>query len=160
MFSSFYSSPIGLICITATEAGISSVSFTDGSQEQSEFPENELTKHCAEQIAEYFNGKRKAFDLPLDPRGTDFQKSVWKILCTVSFGKTDSYLSVAKALNNPLSIRAVGAANGRNPIAIIIPCHRIIGTDGSLTGYAGGLWRKEWLLKHEGVPAFLQPMLF
>jgi len=160
MFSSFYSSPIGLIRITATEAGISSVSFTDEDQEPSQFPENGLTRRCAGQIAEYFNGERKAFDLPLDPQGTDFQKSVWKILCTVPFGKTESYLSVAKALNNPLSIRAVGAANGRNPVAIIVPCHRIIGTDGSLTGYAGGLWRKEWLLKHEGVPAFQQPTLF
>lgn len=160
MFSSFYQSPVGLLQIIATENGISSVLFLDGDKEAVSCPENKLTKDCKIQLAEYFEGKRKVFDILLDPVGTDFQKSVWKLLCAVPFGKTDSYMSLAKALNNPLSIRAVGAANGKNPIAIIIPCHRIIGSNGSLTGYAGGLWRKEWLLKHEGVKAFQQPTLF
>ena len=159
MFSSFYQSPIGLLQITATENGINSVLFLDKKTASSPL-ENGLTKDCKIQLTEYFEGKRKVFDILLDPVGTDFQKSVWQLLCAVPFGKTDSYMSLAKALNNPLSIRAVGAANGKNPIAIIIPCHRIIGSNGSLTGYAGGLWRKEWLLKHEGVKAFQQPTLF
>jgi methylated-DNA-[protein]-cysteine S-methyltransferase len=98
--------------------------------------------------------------LPLSPIGTEFQQSVWKELLQIPFGKTSTYSDIANNLNNPLSVRAVGTSNGKNPIAIIIPCHRVIGADGSLTGYAGGLWRKEVLLKLEGNPHYNQPSLW
>lgn len=94
-------------------------------------------------------GTRKVFDLPFLPEGTTFQKSVWDKLNNIPYGKTTSYLRIAQQLNNVKAIRAVGTSNGKNPIAIVIPCHRVIGSNGTLTGYAGGLWRKDWLLKHE-----------
>jgi methylated-DNA-[protein]-cysteine S-methyltransferase len=106
---------------------------------------------CVAQLAEYFRGERQQFELPLAPRGTTFQQQVWEQLKTIPFGKTASYLQVARAISGEKAIRAVGAANGRNPLCLVVPCHRVIGSDGSLTGYAGGLWRKEWLLRHEGV---------
>jgi len=102
------------------------------------------------QIDGYFAGRRTVFDLPLDLRGTDFQRRVWKQLLTVPFGQTATYLDIALALGNPQAVRAVGAANGQNPVSVIVPCHRIIASNGKLTGYGGGLWRKEWLLRHEG----------
>jgi methylated-DNA-[protein]-cysteine S-methyltransferase len=105
---------------------------------------------CVHQLDEYFARQRKSFDLKLDLRGTDFQKRVWRELLEIPFGKTVSYLDVAVALGDKKSIRAVGHANGQNPIVVIVPCHRVIGSDGSLTGYGGGLWRKEWLLNFEG----------
>ena len=102
-----------------------------------------------DQLREYFAGTRKEFDVTLDIEGTDFQKRVWEELRKIPYGKTISYKSLSEKLGDVKAIRAVGKANGQNPIAIIIPCHRIIGSDGSLTGYAGGLWRKKWLLEHE-----------
>ena len=107
---------------------------------------------AARQLKEYFAGKRRDFDLPLRMAGTEFQRSVWRELTEIPFGETRSYGQLAKRLNNPNGSRAVGLANGRNPIAIIVPCHRVIGADGSLTGFGGGLDRKEWLLTHEGQP--------
>ncbi|HMH88122.1 MAG TPA: methylated-DNA--[protein]-cysteine S-methyltransferase [Steroidobacteraceae bacterium] len=107
---------------------------------------------AARQLKEYFAGKRREFDLPLRMAGTEFQQSVWRELTKIPFGETRSYGQLAKRLNNPNGSRAVGLANGRNPIAIIVPCHRVIGADGSLTGFGGGLDRKEWLLTHEGQP--------
>jgi methylated-DNA-[protein]-cysteine S-methyltransferase len=104
---------------------------------------------CVQQLQEYFEGNRKQFTVTLNPSGTEFQKKVWQALQTVPYGKTSTYLKQSKAMGNVKAIRAVAAANGKNPIWIIIPCHRIIGTDGSLTGYAGGIWRKKWLLSHE-----------
>ncbi len=104
------------------------------------------------QLQEYFAGKRRAFDLPLRMAGTEFQQRVWCELTKIPFGQTRSYGQLAKRLNNPNGSRAVGLANGRNPIAIIVPCHRVIGADGSLTGFGGGIERKEWLLSHEGHP--------
>jgi methylated-DNA-[protein]-cysteine S-methyltransferase len=101
------------------------------------------------QLAEYFSGKRKAFDLELAPQGTPFQLHVWSALCNVEHGRTASYGEIARAVGRPRAFRAVGATNGRNPIGIIVPCHRIIGSNGELTGYAGGLPRKRWLLEHE-----------
>ncbi|MEE8416616.1 MAG: methylated-DNA--[protein]-cysteine S-methyltransferase [Desulfobacterales bacterium] len=106
-------------------------------------------KACLKQIDEYFKGKRKEFLLNLEPLGTNFQKRVWQQLRKISFGETVSYGDIANAIDNPNACRAVGNANRINPICIIIPCHRVIGSDGSLTGYGGGLWRKEWLLEHE-----------
>ena len=93
---------------------------------------------------------RRAFDLPLDLHGTDFQRRVWRQLRTIPYGQIITYQEIANAIDKPQAVRAVGAANARNPISIIVPCHRVIGSDGSLTGYGGGIWRKEWLLKHEG----------
>jgi methylated-DNA-[protein]-cysteine S-methyltransferase len=118
---------------------------------------------AARQLKEYFAGKRREFDLPLRMEGTEFQQRVWRELTKIPFGETRSYGQLAKRLNNPNGSRAVGLANGRNPIAVIVPCHRVIGADGSLTGFGGGLDRKEWLLTHEGQPvtremAFGDPM--
>ena len=101
------------------------------------------------QLSEYFEGKRKEFSFKLNPKGTDFQQKVWQELLKIPFGKTTSYLELSKQLGDVKAIRAVAAANGKNPLWIVVPCHRVIGSDGSLTGYAGGLWRKKWLLEHE-----------
>ena len=106
-------------------------------------------KETVNQLQEYFDGKRTDFTFKLNLKGTDFQQKVWRELSKIPFGKTISYLDLAKKLGDPKVIRAAASANGKNPIWIVIPCHRVIGTDGSLTGYAGGLWRKKWLLEHE-----------
>lgn len=108
------------------------------------------------QLDEYFAGRRTVFDLPLAPAGTPFQRNVWNVLCTVRYGETASYAQVAQQVGSPAAVRAVGAANGRNPIAIVIPCHRIIGSNGTLTGYAGGLERKRALLLLEAPVPFTQ----
>lgn len=104
---------------------------------------------CKKQLQQYFGGERKVFDLTIDAVGTAFQQQVWQELTNITFGQTVSYLDIALSLNNPKAVRAVGAANGNNPISIIVPCHRVIGSNRSLTGYAGGLTRKSWLLDHE-----------
>lgn len=144
----FYNSPIGTIQIIGNEEGIVSVLFKEESVKTSaQIPD--CLQNCILQLEEYFNKKRTNFDLKLQLIGTDFQKNVWQELQYIPFGKTTSYLEQAKKMNNALAIRAIAAANGKNPISIIIPCHRVIGSDGSLTGYAGGLWRKKWLLEHE-----------
>ena len=108
---------------------------------------------AARQLAEYFSGERRVFELPLKLHGTEFQKRVWRQLTRIPFGETWSYGQLARQLDNPNACRAVGLANGRNPIAVIVPCHRVIGADGSLTGFGGGLPRKQWLLAHEATPA-------
>ncbi|MBL8954533.1 MAG: methylated-DNA--[protein]-cysteine S-methyltransferase [Myxococcaceae bacterium] len=110
---------------------------------------SKLLERAAKQLAEYFAGERETFDLPLEPRGTGFQRAVWKALGEIAFGETVSYAHIAKKIGRPKAVRAVGAANGQNPISLIIPCHRVIGADGSLTGYGGGLPKKKWLLQHE-----------
>jgi methylated-DNA-[protein]-cysteine S-methyltransferase len=112
----------------------------------------------AQQLGQYFSGERKEFDLPLNPHGTEFQKAVWQELLTIPFGKTSSYGELSDRLNS--AARAVGAANGQNPIPVIIPCHRVIAADGNLQGFAGGLETKEKLLRHEGVATFVSPKLF
>ena len=104
---------------------------------------------AVEQLDEYFAGKRKVFDFPFRQAGSDFQQEVWQCLLTIGYGKTISYLQQSKLMKNPLAIRAIASANGKNHLAIIVPCHRVIGSDGGLTGYAGGMWRKKWLLEHE-----------
>ncbi len=101
------------------------------------------------QLREFILGSRRVFALPLSPRGTSFQRDVWEALRTIPFGETRSYADIARAIGRPSAVRAVGAANGKNPLSIIVPCHRVIGSDGSLTGYAGGMERKQWLLQHE-----------
>ena len=146
--TAYYKTPIGTAKIIGDALGITEVSVLDDAIESScEIPE--YLKDCITQLEEYFNGTRADFTLKLNPQGTDFQQRVWSELLQVPFGKTRTYLEQSKKLGDPKAIRAVAAANGKNPIWIVIPCHRIIGSDGSLTGYAGGLWRKKWLLEHE-----------
>ncbi|WP_456379279.1 methylated-DNA--[protein]-cysteine S-methyltransferase [Lutibacter sp.] len=146
--TTYYKTPIGTAKIVGDNNGIISVSVIDEKIETSKvIPEN--LQNCVQQLEEYFNGTRTKFNLKLNPQGTDFQQKVWEELQNVSYGKTRSYLEQSKKLGNVKAIRAVASANGKNPIWIVIPCHRIIGSNGALTGYAGGLWRKKWLLVHE-----------
>lgn len=154
--TAYYKTPIGTAKIVGDENGISAVTVIDDAMETSaEIPE--ILQDCVQQLEEYFNGSRREFKLKLNPQGTDFQKRVWKELLLVPYGKTRTYLEQSKQLGDVKAIRAVASANGKNPIWILIPCHRIIGSDGSLTGYAGGIWRKKWLLKHEN-PATQQSL--
>ena len=149
MFTDTMNTPVGTLVIQASAQGITKVDFIETGK--SKVHRNEITTRCKQQLQEYFDGKRKSFDLPLDQQGTTFQKSIWNKLTDIPFGQAVSYRDIADMVNNPKAVRAVGAANGKNPISIIVPCHRVIGTDRTLTGYAGGLQRKAWLLKHEGI---------
>ena len=153
LYTTYYSSPLGLIEITGNDEGISAVYFVDERKNNSTKAHPSL-KECVYQLDEYFKGIRKEFGLKLNHSGTDFQKRVWEQLLAIPFGKTVSYLDISKKLGDPNATRAVGNANGSNPICIIIPCHRIIGASGKLVGYSGGLWRKEWLLNHEKSGSF------
>jgi methylated-DNA-[protein]-cysteine S-methyltransferase len=144
----YFESPIGVLKISATDEQIVSVLFFDSTPEKVR-EETPLLNSCVQQLDEYFSHKRQQFDLSLLLNGTPFQKRVWDKLLGIPYGRTSSYLEIAIRIGNPKAIRAVGSANGKNPIAIIIPCHRVIGANGKLIGYGGGLWRKEWLLKHE-----------
>mgnify|MGYP003624232499 FL=1 len=144
----YIETPLGHAKIVGNENGIASVSILDTQEELSDtIPESLLD--CVMQLKEYFNEKRKTFDLKLNPEGTTFQKKVWNQLETIPFGKSISYLQLSKQLGDVKAIRAAASANGKNPLWIIVPCHRVIGSNGSLTGYAGGLHRKQWLLNHE-----------
>ena len=143
----YFESPLGLIEIAGTSHGIVSLDFIE--KHCHETTMNPIIKKTLHQLEMYFIGTRKIFDIPICLIGTDFQKRVWRNLLNIPFGKTVSYQDVACAIDHPRACRAVGAANGKNPIALIVPCHRVIGSNGSLTGYGGGLWRKEWLLRHE-----------
>lgn len=147
-----FESPLGIVHVTGDETGVSSISCLreSTSKPRTGSPIPEPVSAAVDQLLDYFAGKRQTFDFALNPVGTDFQKKVWKALLDVPFGTTLSYLTLARHLGDEKAIRAVAAANGRNPLWIVVPCHRIIGSDGSLTGYAGGLWRKQWLLEHEG----------
>lgn len=141
-------SPLGLIEITASQHGIHSIYFVDSSNAPTHSSLAALAA-CKQQLIDYFAGQRQQFELPLAATGTAFQQQVWAALCTIDYGQTCSYAAIAQQLQNPKAVRAVGAANGRNPLSIVVPCHRVIGANGSLTGYAGGLERKLWLLEHE-----------
>ena len=154
--TTYYKTPIGTAKIAGDKNGIQSISVLDEDIDTSKEIPQELQK-CVSQLDEYFAGKRTEFNLKLNPQGTDFQKSVWRHLATIPFGETQSYGQLAATLERPKASRAVGAANGANPIAIILPCHRVIGGNGSLTGFGGGLPTKEYLLTLEGVltPSFL-----
>jgi methylated-DNA-[protein]-cysteine S-methyltransferase len=147
MKTAFINSPLGITKIEGDENGISIIAALSEGEVSSEIP-SEL-KEAVNQLREYFEGNRKEFTFKLNPQGTVFQKKVWKELLNIPFGKTISYLDLAKKLGDVKAIRAAASANGKNPLWIVVPCHRVIGTDGSLTGYAGGLWRKQWLLEHE-----------
>ena len=141
-------SPLGYTKISGDSDGITSVSIVDTQEELSEIIPESLIK-CVMQLRAYFKNESKTFNLKLNPKGTVFQKKIWKQLNTIPYGKTISYLQLSKQLGDVKAIRAVANANGKNPLWIIVPCHRVIGSDGSLTGYAGGLHRKQWLLNHE-----------
>jgi methylated-DNA-[protein]-cysteine S-methyltransferase len=145
---SYYDSPIGFLEIGGTDKNIVSVNFLEIDPDR-DSRLSPLLEKCIHQLDEYFHHKRQKFYLPLLPQGTSFQKLVWEKLQEIPFGTTNSYLDVAKRIGDPKAIRAVAGANGKNPISIIIPCHRVIGANGKLIGYGGGLWRKEWLLRHE-----------
>jgi len=146
----YYKSPLGILKISADEKGIKEIEFAQEEFKSIQNSSSKIIKDCIKQLDEYFRGKRKSFELKLNPEGTEFQKKVWKELLKIPYGKTLSYGEIARRIKNQKAVRAVGQAIGRNPISIVIPCHRVIGGDGKLTGYASGLWRKEWLLKHEG----------
>jgi methylated-DNA-[protein]-cysteine S-methyltransferase len=161
-------SPLGDMVLGATRHGLAGAWFTDQRHrpESLDFknvphpwPRNDthpVLKMAARQLGEFFDGQRLAFDLPLDiSGGTDFQQSVWRTLLKIGYGQVCSYGDVARQIDNPAAVRAVGMAVGRNPLGVIVPCHRVLGRDGSLTGYAGGLHRKTWLLAHEGAGQFL-----
>lgn len=140
-------SPVGILEISGCTNGIRSILFINDSAEPTKVPE--CLQDCVNQLYDYFKGTRKKFDLVIDPVGTDFQLKVWEQLQTIPFGKTISYLDLARLTGSETNTRAVGNANGKNKINIVVPCHRVIGSNGKLTGYGGGLWRKEILLKLE-----------
>ncbi len=153
MYIDYLDTPLGLFEFMATEQGISQAIFCGdavSTNEKVESKTNGITTLCKQQLTEYFSGKRQVFTVPLDPQGTPFQQSVWHCLSQIPFGELRSYGDIAKMLNKPKASQAVGGANGRNPITLIVPCHRVVGGNGSLTGYAGGIERKLWLLNHEG----------
>lgn len=140
--------PIGTAEIKGTSKGIISIKVLDKKLASFENTPDVL-KNCVKQLKEYFEGSRKTFSIQLNPEGTEFQKKVWNNLTKIPWGKTKTYLEQSKDYGDPKAIRAIASANGKNPIWIVIPCHRVIGSNGSLTGYAGGIWRKKWLLNHE-----------
>lgn len=150
MYNQYLQSPCGLILIQATDRGITAIRFVEESSSQMSAP-SQLTMEASRQLEAYFAGQLTDFDLPLDAKGTQFQQSVWRALCAIPYGETRSYQDIAHAIDNPKGVRAVGLANGKNPISIVVPCHRVIGSNGKLTGYAGGLDRKSLLLELEGV---------
>jgi len=148
MFTMTYESPIGPLYIAEQDGAITHLKFSPVEGEQKMTP---LLQRCADQLDAYFDGKLAQFDLPLAPQGTPFQKRTWAALQTIPYGVTWSYKALAEAIDNPRACRAVGLANNRNPISIFIPCHRVVGSSGSLTGYGGGLSNKAYLLELEGV---------
>jgi methylated-DNA-[protein]-cysteine S-methyltransferase len=157
-FVAFLESPLGIIEIKGTATYISSVQFTvDADSESENLPE--IVIQCKLELQEYFLGKRKEFSVDVKANGSDFQNSVWAELKKIPFGETKSYGEIAQNMKGRNMSRAVGHANGKNPIAIIIPCHRVIGQSGKLTGYAGGIWRKQWLLELEGNTSGKNPTL-
>lgn len=147
-FITYYDSPVGTLKITADDDCVTSILFWEG--ETNDVTKlNSVLKNCLQQLDEYFSGKRTSFDFPMQQGGTEFQQKVWQLLLQIPFGKTLSYLDLSKQYGDVKAIRAVASANGKNNLAIVVPCHRVIGSNASLTGYAGGLWRKQWLLEHE-----------
>ncbi|MCZ2224927.1 MAG: methylated-DNA--[protein]-cysteine S-methyltransferase [Chitinophagales bacterium] len=151
LYYTYYESPVGLIKIGGTDIYIAELSFIDN-KEQIKYGEpgvSDMIHYCTEQLIEFFAGRRKQFTIPIHQEGTAFQQNVWNELIQVPFGKTMSYLELAKKIGDAKATRAVANANAKNKISIIVPCHRIIGSDKSLIGYSGGMWRKKWLLQHE-----------
>jgi methylated-DNA-[protein]-cysteine S-methyltransferase len=147
METAFIQTPLGIAKISGDENGISIISILTEGEITIKIPK--ILKEATQQLQEYFDRKRTQFTFKLNPNGTEFQQKVWQALLEIPYGKTCSYMDLSKKLGDVKAIRAVASANGKNPLWIVVPCHRVIGTDGSLTGYAGGLWRKKWLLEHE-----------
>jgi methylated-DNA-[protein]-cysteine S-methyltransferase len=165
IFAMLYNSPVGYISIKISEGFINEIIFVDD-EDANNSPDNlsasdkKILKKCTTQLDEYFSGERKIFEFPIKQDGTEFQQKVWSELMNIPYGKTISYLQLAQRLHNVKAIRAAASANGRNMLSIIVPCHRVIGADGSLTGYGGGLHRKKWLLDHENKYANGVSLLF
>lgn len=151
-----YVSPIGILEIVGTETAIQSILFVEREDVQFETDEGtpEVLNTCYREIDEYFQGRRRSFTFSYEVEGTVFQQGVWQALVMIPYAETTSYRALAVTLGRERAVRAVGSANGRNRLSIVIPCHRVIGSNGTLTGYAGGLWRKEWLLRHEQTNAY------
>jgi methylated-DNA-[protein]-cysteine S-methyltransferase len=155
--STYYQSPLGLLRIGGTDTYISEISYVDNLDGATESSSGGYLKgrvpplviQCIEQLIQYFQGQRRVFEFPVYQEGTDFQQKVWTELSAIPFGKTISYLDMSRRLGDTKAIRAAAAANGKNHVAIVVPCHRVIGSKRDLVGYAGGLWRKRWLLEHE-----------
>ena len=151
----YIESPVGILMLAGNSEGLADIRFMEGRRpatppEESWIQDDKAFREAAAQLRAYFDGKLREFNLPLAPRGTQFQLQVWNALREIPYGKTISYAELARRIAKPKAVRAVGAANGRNPIAIVVPCHRVIGSDGSLTGYGGGMRNKELLLALEG----------
>lgn len=143
-------SPIGKVAVKASDKGVTYIGFADDvASSDISSPTSDIIDEALRQLDEYFAGSRKTFDLPLDLNGTEFQIACWKALLDIPYGKTASYGEIASVTGHPRAARAVGGANNKNPISIVVPCHRVIGANGKLVGYGGGMWRKEWLLEHE-----------
>ena len=151
--------PIGRLIVASDGSAVAGTWMANASPDDDAWEEqrghDQILAEAREQLAAYFDGGLRTFTLPLAPNGTDFQLRVWNALTKIPFGTTISYATLARRVRNPAAVRAVGAANGRNPIPIIVPCHRVIGSDGSLTGFGGGIERKRWLLEHEGAQQHL-----
>ncbi|MBP7460472.1 MAG: methylated-DNA--[protein]-cysteine S-methyltransferase [Candidatus Delongbacteria bacterium] len=146
----FYSAgELGWIKITASDQALMALDFCEPPKSGSSEPSHDLVRECVRQLDEYFQGKRRQFSIPLQLHSTEFRLKVWMALLDIPYGQTASYQDIAIRIGNPKATRAVGGANHHNPISIIIPCHRVIGQNHSMTGYGGGIWRKEWLLRHE-----------
>ncbi|MEM9142495.1 MAG: methylated-DNA--[protein]-cysteine S-methyltransferase [Bacteroidota bacterium] len=148
METAFIQTPLGVARLQGDSNGLASISIMENSAPLTDIIPDAL-EDAVYQLREYFEGSRQSFSLSLNPQGTDFQQKVWHALAEIPFGKTVSYLQLSKRLGDAKAIRAVAAANGKNPLWVVVPCHRVIGSDGSLVGYAGGLHRKKWLLNHE-----------
>lgn len=146
IYQDHFDTPLGLMETTANDKAVLSILFVDSVEYKNP---NSLTALVQQQLLEYYVGDRQHFDLPLQAHGTEFQKSVWRALCKVDYAAICSYADIADMIDNPKAVRAVGAANGKNPMTIVVPCHRVIGSNGTLTGYASGVRRKAWLLEHE-----------
>ena len=157
METAYFKTPLGIAKISGDENGISVISVSDEGDSRAKIEQAKqisliiptVLQDAVSQLEDYFEGGKTDFTFKLNPTGTEFQQKVWQGLLEIPFGKTMSYLELSKKLGDVKAIRAVASANGKNPLWIVVPCHRVIGTDGSLTGYAGGLWRKKWLLEHE-----------
>jgi len=148
METAYYKTPIGIARLTEEDDFITTIYMLDEEFEIKP-PQTPILKEAIKQLDEYFAGERKVFDLPIKQKGSAFQQQVWEELSKIAYGNTISYMQQSKLMNNPLGIRAIASANGKNNLIIVIPCHRVIGSDGSLTGFGCGIWRKKWLLEHE-----------
>jgi len=160
--TTYYHSPVGLLKISGTDDYITEIIFNDKTQKIDGRKKNlsPMLIQCVEQLIQYFNGQRRSFELPIHQQGTPFQKEVWNELMVIPFAKTISYIELARRTGDTKATRAVAAANGKNNVCIIVPCHRVIGANKELIGYSGGLWRKKWLLEHEMKVAYGVQTLF